>query len=223
MEAGLQIYNTTGNIQIDSKFKNLAIIKKGEVQLLGTDVEWTGGAKTKINVAGTNPLIAIQSTVRMRTRRLKEANGTYSFYFNISQNVAPPKVKYWVFDEPTSVGNSGLQVFDQSGQLVFDSSRGYMKVVGFINRTATFTYFGTSQTYNYLSSSLAIVTCQQASRLEDTGGGQNPETTIYSVTGSTNGKMVTVYDGPEWTVGGVLVSPYTRLQATLLIIDVSGM
>lgn len=223
MEAGLQIFNTTGNVQIDSKFKNLAVIQKGQVQLLGTDVEWTGGAKTKINVNGTNPILALQSTVRLRTRRVKEANGSYSFYFNIAQNVQAPLVKYWIFDEPTSIGNSGMQVFDGSGQLVFDSSRGYMKVVGFINKTATFTYFGTSQTYNYESSSLAIVCCQQASKLEDTGGGQNPETTIYSVTGSTNGKTVTVYDGPEWTIGGVLVSPYTKLQASLLILDVAGM
>lgn len=223
MEAGLQIYNTSGNVQIDSKFKNLAVIQKGEVQLIGTDVEWTGGAKTKITVAGTNPLIAIQSTVRMRTRRLREANGSYSFYFNLSQNVTPPKVKYWIFDEPVSVGTFGLQVFDQSAQLVFDSSREYMKVVGFINRIATFPYFGTTQTYNYTSSSLAIVTCQQASRLTDTGGGQNPETEIYSVTGSVNGNILTVFDGLEWFVGGIRVSPYTRTQSTLLILDVTGM
>lgn len=223
MEAGLQIYNTTGNVQIDSKFKNLAVIQKGEVQLLGTDVEWTSGAKTKITVAGTNPLIAIQSTVRMRTRRLREANGSYSFYFNMSQNVSPPKVKYWIFDEPVSVGNFGLQVFDQASQLVFDSSREYMKVIGFVNWNATFPYFGTSQTYNYTSSSLAIVTCQQASKLEDSGGGQNPETMIYSVTGSVNSSVLTVFDGLEWFVGGIIVSPYTRTQATLLILDVTGM
>lgn len=228
MQAGLQIYNDNNLIQIDSSFSNWSVIKKGTLVLNSSDSEFSSGG-TQLNVAGVNPLIAIQGVNNnrtFRTRRLKQANGTFTFVFHMAQGAwaGPPTIKYWIFDQPTQAGSLGLQVFDQASKLVFDSSREYMRVMGLITQTGTFPYFGLKTTeYTFASNSLAVVSCQQAIKTDEYGSGQGNGYTVYSITARPLGNKVITYDGVEYDLGGGLAYRYARPNSSILVLDVSGM
>lgn len=101
MPAGFQTLNTDANtIQIDQDYRNMFLVSQG-----------VGGT---IPPASNYyyPLLALQ----------QPALGTGAYY--TFGSAVPSNVRWFIFDvaHPWMGGNAGFQVFDASGQLVFDSS-----------------------------------------------------------------------------------------------------
>lgn len=202
-DAGLTVYNNENFLQIDSNFKNYSLVRSRIItdrfQLNFESNEYGGGGNTPIvTVMGSNPIIAIHCNYGTRTFRVKNPNGSFSFYIMLSEPsgiTIPFRLVYYVFDTVTTyTGGFGLQVFDELGVPVFDSSRLYLKPVGQIQDVATpWASFGPSawiswtRTYPIQVTKPGLVTCLQAVKMELQISGSPPEiiteTGIFVVTG----------------------------------------
>ncbi|MDR5825780.1 hypothetical protein [Caballeronia sp. LZ043] len=128
---GLQVFNSSGNVQIDSTFKNLGLREKGTVVSGGSPSGGTGWYLATLTVsAGISPLIAWRSSGKCYLRYSTVSGSSITYYFHCQG--AGVSVQYWIFDDlatATLSGNYGLQVFNSAGGLVFDSRTKYMRVV----------------------------------------------------------------------------------------------
>ena len=124
MPTGLQITNSTGVLQIDETFRNLALRQKGTI-----------AAATNLVISGlTSPILAFRPVTGNGTGFTKITdNGTGTFTWTAS--VRSSAANYWLFDVPlASAETVGLRVYDASSNLAFDSGQKYMKpVVGLTN------------------------------------------------------------------------------------------
>lgn len=132
MPAGLQVYGSHGVFQIDGTFKNLALRAKYSVvttAALGSVGVTANQSKTDIfsHTGITNPVVAVRCTTQGAT--LYWLSGSQ---FQIACNGAVgTAIDIYVFGDPIpSVGGKYLQVYNASGELVFDAGQKYMRVVG---------------------------------------------------------------------------------------------
>lgn len=143
MAAGLQIFNDNGFIQIDGDMLNMEMTAKGVVSIAGSNPEYNGRVSTMdISVSGENPIIAVASGGFCCAYLYQRSGSTFTFrIYNGDYNTQ--NVEYYIFDNSANAGgNSGFQVFNSAGRLVFDSNKKYMRVLD------TFS-FDTSDTSKY--------------------------------------------------------------------------
>ncbi|AWH15459.1 hypothetical protein [Pseudomonas phage 98PfluR60PP] len=121
--AGMQIFlDAGGDVQIDDRYFNLAFVSKTVLSLGSPSGSGPSGYMT---VSGlTMPMVAFTGGPAA-LHSMSSSNGTFKINF-ISQY--PVTITVYLFDVPTSSGISGCQVFNDNGELTFDSSRKYMKV-----------------------------------------------------------------------------------------------
>lgn len=237
-DAGLQIWNSDGFLQIDGAFSNYAMIQKGTIQLNNANVDWDDHPSQPpaliIVPNGKNPLLALKPKSNMRIQRWK--TGT-TWYFKLLRDgdiwnpEGIPAVPYYVFDEaptePTQHGY-GLQVWNEQGQIVFDSMFNYMRIIDVINQYGVFAYVGWSMTpYTYSGKEIAVVTCQQGYKVEQDGGSPAGQAlslkTLSPVIRPNQPDTVQMYDGAGIYLDGAYASNWTQPLTTVLVIDVSGM
>lgn len=141
MPAGLQVYNSDGVFQIDGEFKNLCLRSKVTVTCNvatsnGTNNNYASAAQNYSGI--TNLVIALRSSATCMVYWVSATQ------FVIISDTNGASVTVYLFgDPPAASGTSGLQVYNATGQLVFDSDRQYMRVAGFQIMSAHFA------TYNY--------------------------------------------------------------------------
>jgi hypothetical protein len=130
MGAGLQIFNDSGFIQIDGDMLNMEMVAKGAVTIGGTNSGQNGNVSTvDISVAGENPVIAIASPGFCCAYLYSRSGSTFTFRI-FNGEAGAQNVEYFIFDNSGgSAGNSGFQVFNAAGRLVFDSNKKYMRVL----------------------------------------------------------------------------------------------
>lgn len=126
MPAGLQIINDNGVVQIDENYKNLEF--KGKYDVYIPDYNQTG----YLNTPGyASEVVAIGDTGDDNVMLWSKtgAPGGYEYQLRKTNN-GPRTIPVYVFGEPAAPAASGvgLQVFNGSGQLTYDSQRKYMKV-----------------------------------------------------------------------------------------------
>lgn len=124
MNAGLQIYlNNGGEVQIDDNFFNLAFKSKHQVPCT-----WTWGRPSgSLTVQGTFPVVAFRGSQYASLHSIVQSGNTFTFNFQVPANASTTLTVY-VFDIPTTSGTFGLQTFDSTGKLTFDSLTPYMKI-----------------------------------------------------------------------------------------------
>lgn len=136
MDAGLEVFGATGSYQIDSKYKNPALLRKGA----GATVEVSPGEVTISYLPiplGPNEFLAWRSTIDSVFAQRDATNGY------IYVRTAPGHtVEWWVFGYPTSLSTFGLQVFNADGERVFDSSEKPLRVIGSQSETVESYMFG---------------------------------------------------------------------------------
>ncbi|MCU8044339.1 MULTISPECIES: hypothetical protein [unclassified Shewanella] len=133
MAVGLRVRNNNNIIQIDNTYKNLGLLTKGNVTTVrNTNYYGTVSVGTVI-VSGNNPQIALipkETAPAAVYQRVKSGN---TFTFTIF-SIAPDTIPYYIFDYSVA-GTVGpkLKMRDASGNLFFDSSRNYLKIVGMMD------------------------------------------------------------------------------------------
>lgn len=130
MPAGFEAWGDHGYQQIDGNYRNLRLFDHG---ICSCDQASTSGAGIyigAITVTRSAPVVAFRCSVYCVPQQVDLGNGSFSYRF-LTKGAA--LVEYFVFspDAPVTPGNSGLQVFNPAGQLVFDSSDKAMKVLDF--------------------------------------------------------------------------------------------
>ena len=122
MAAGIQVKGDHGVIQIDADYRNLVFISKH------TFTTTTGGliadsSYGSISFTGrTTPVIAIRST--MATTVMAATIGSTSTFYIIAKGPVGQTFTVYLYDvpPPPSAHGVGLQVFDASGNIAFDSN-----------------------------------------------------------------------------------------------------
>lgn len=138
MPAGLTVFLDSGAVQIDDNFVNQGLTGKYQVTidaLLNAGRFWTVRHGT-LQITGTNPTVAIQSSVRCCVKACEVSGSTFTYSF-IAETVTT--ITVYVFDSPSAISNFGLQTFKANGDLCFDSGRKYMRVV----KDVSFDNYGT--------------------------------------------------------------------------------
>ena len=136
MGAGIEVRNNTGNLVIDSTFKNLVYITKGSVAT-GTAVDTFSWQSVNLNGLSGYPLVAVQSTAGAWATVRSYSNGA-SVVDIVAHGPVNTQVNYYVFALPTvrPTDNGGLEIYDATGALVFSGGYDYMKVMGRIDDDA---------------------------------------------------------------------------------------
>lgn len=130
MPTGLQVINDYGTVQIDENYRNLFLRTSG-----------TGGVPSASG-SMTSPLLAMQSAGLSCGFGLTDGNGI------VYQTNSAGSFKWWIWDViANSSGNYGFQVFNASGQMVFDALQKPMRIVGHHLFTAETQWSNQSFTY----------------------------------------------------------------------------
>ena len=122
MTTGMQIFLDDGtDVQIDDKFFNLALSGKYQVSCSPS----FGGPSGSLTISGKSPIVAFSGGYA-GVHSISQSGSNFTFYFTVASAVT---LTVYVFDVPTSIGNFGLQIFNDDEELTFDSSRLYLKIV----------------------------------------------------------------------------------------------
>lgn len=126
--AGLIIYNNTGNLVIDSDYKNLCMRGKGSINTT-TLVGSCSGVSFQISGLSATPLVVVSSTLGATAHVSAFAAGVATVEI-LCGGAVGSTVQYWVFDEPgVAVAPQYLAVYNAAGQCVFNAAEKYMRVV----------------------------------------------------------------------------------------------
>ena len=138
MPAGFQVIGSAGNVQIDGNNINLGLIAKGTVTIPAAGSITSANVSAiqmapQIVVTGSTPILCIAPKIVSATIARVQQNGTtFSYTIAGSASANGETFNWYLFDKMslTSQGNSGLQVFNGSGQIVFNSNSSPMRIAG---------------------------------------------------------------------------------------------
>jgi hypothetical protein len=141
MPAGFQVFTHDGNVlQIDDESIVYSLRRSGKVicsqNIFGLD-DYVG----MLDITGyNNPIAAIQSSTACAAEIVRPKGEFLPYgssgrtYLKLTCNSANAQIQYYVFDQWTAPrGNSGVEVFDSSGNVIFHSDWHLMDVVDFLN------------------------------------------------------------------------------------------
>jgi len=127
MTSGLQIFNANGEIQIDSNLVNFAFIQKGSVTIpAGGYINSFPAAQIVVN--GVTPILCLRPLYSFAgVVNTKIINGQYSYLIN---GTGGETFNWYLFDKNPMTGNNnaGIQVFNQQGEMTFNSDRHPMRM-----------------------------------------------------------------------------------------------
>jgi len=118
MISGFQSISDNGNFQVDSTFKNLAMVRKGTL----TTQQYTNGATTNTRPTRAALSLADGEIVAFSCSVFCAVGarvGTTLYLY--ADSPAGAVIEYWIFRPGFTVGNFGLQVFNEVGDITFDS------------------------------------------------------------------------------------------------------
>lgn len=159
MPEGLQVFNDYGFIQIDANYLNLELKRRGTFNLNGSNTANGGSVSSgvQIDFVGESPVIAIRSSTFCCAYPLGRNGNTFNFYIYNGDNQACSG-EYFIFDNSSgdSASNSGFQVYNPQGRLVFDAGKYYLRVLDFweVNDNP-----GESINRDYPGKTVAVVMC----------------------------------------------------------------
>ena len=128
MSSGLQIFNASGNIQIDSSLVNFVLTAKGTVTIpAGGYINTFPAAQIVIN--GFTPILCLRPLYSFAAVvNTKIINGQHSYLIN---GTGGETFSWYLFDKNPMTGNnnSGIQVFNGAGEMTFSSDRYPMRIM----------------------------------------------------------------------------------------------
>ncbi|MHC5347475.1 hypothetical protein [Metapseudomonas furukawaii] len=140
MVAGIQVFGDAGNVQITDQFVSMNFLETRTVQIVNS-LSYSPARWGEVTVAGDNPIAVLGSTggaAVVQYKRTNLGNGQWRFTFAAGFAVS---VKMFFFERSKSIpagNNFGLQLFNASGELCFDSATPVMSVRA-VHQTTTST------------------------------------------------------------------------------------
>lgn len=131
MTAGISLLATTGNVSIDSDTPNLCFISATNITSSNYRSGYYGNIYlASVTYSGVNPVVAVHSPNGLAGVAWIDNNGGGSYTAHVFTGFSALNVTIYVFDQTpaTPSGNSGLQIFNSAGTLIFDSGRKYMNI-----------------------------------------------------------------------------------------------
>ncbi|WP_244912208.1 hypothetical protein [Burkholderia aenigmatica] len=140
MTAGFQAFTDTGMYQIDGRTPNYQMVQSisadsavGALDLAVNDVgrpftiNLPNVTFTVSSIAGPMYGVLASDNVGITLWSAKKNGNVYALTFVTER---PCNVRFFLFDKvPVTGGNFGLQVFDEGGRLIADSSRPFLRVL----------------------------------------------------------------------------------------------
>lgn len=187
MPSGLTVYTSSGQLQIDDRFSNLVLAASGQVDVRNDNRDYVD-----LTLGATKPLLAFVPSSNSgggMTMDCPTKVGTDLWRFRFRPKIAfgvTDEFDWFLFDDVSAVeepsGNVGLQVFNGSGVVTFDSRHRYMRVADSISYKITDYSGGDVPAVNwtrsltsgrrYASAPLSVARHQESSySLEDNGLG----------------------------------------------------
>lgn len=123
--AGLTVFNDNNILQIDDDYLNLALVLTVQLSF-SQQYERVYSATVTVSGDSLVPVVGASSIFVSLLSLVVNADGTTRFTF-IATSTGTANVSF--FGIPTGEGALGLQTFDESGRLTYDSSRPYLDVV----------------------------------------------------------------------------------------------
>lgn len=144
MPAGFQLFGEDEVVWADTNLMPIGLIKSGPLV----------NGQNLITVPGKNPTIffttdksilyedqlsprIVKSLVRLKSISQSGGNFTFNVQCSLNNQSNPDplnKASYWIFDSapPLGGGNFGLQVFDASGLIIFNSNNPPVRITAFL-------------------------------------------------------------------------------------------
>jgi hypothetical protein len=211
-DAGLQIINDSGSVQIDQTYRNLCLRQKGTLTTTA-NLPAGGSSYGSFNVTGlTTPIIAIGGSAQATVQTYWDsANARHSFLISTQGGIGT-SVPYYIFDVPAELGSAyGFQVRDSTNKLIFDALQQPLRVRGFyVNQSANVSNLTSGRTYAVAHTVVGF----RAVTVE------NLFLHMYTTAATTNG-----FNMGQLNYSTIPASPTQTIirLATLLAIDVTGL
>ncbi len=228
MPVGFQSIGDSGTVQIDSDFKNYTLASSGTLTLSSANaVKSIWGAM--LTVTGVAPIVAF-NRLRLFVYRVQQSGNSWTYHFvglTSPELTNPATFNYYVFDVgySGSGNNVGLQLFDTTGNLTFDSNATqFPNVVGTRSELPT----GSNVTLTFpTGSNIAVVQAQMGWY---TSGGAGPgwvDQWVMWVQAQGNSVVLNKRVWFTTTTSGVAETPfstfYKNIPSIFLFIDVSSL
>ncbi|SEJ85304.1 hypothetical protein [Achromobacter sp. NFACC18-2] len=145
MPGGLEVYGDSGQVQIDGSTAHITLLRKGTV-VSGTTTPTGYGTSFARIAVNAGEILAF----RPAPGQYANLYGRYNGVVSLIVTGLGTAVDYWVFSPHQASGlNYGLQVFNESGGLIYDTGRPVMNVVG--------EHGGTGGPVAWAASSVAVI------------------------------------------------------------------
>lgn len=145
MVAGLQVISDSNTLQIDENYSNLRVVHQGTLNVIVRNTVLNDpNPGASLTVIGDFPMLFFgantSDTAFMVASRTRSGNRWTFTVYAASQTLTDgsvASVPYYIFDSMpvTSPGTFGLQVYNDNGTLVFDSSNKYLRISGVFQPT----------------------------------------------------------------------------------------
>lgn len=228
MSNGIRITNpSTGHIQIDGTYYNLALREKGTYRVADNPYSGPNSGSVTLDMSSEG-VLAIRSDLVaiIKDEYLGSGKRRFTFY---SPAYDRPTVTYYVFDRPqygiSDGASHGIIVRNSSGGITFDSRLRYMNVIRVDNNVTVDSDISVSG----YGTNFAVVLGGSPKRLQISslvgGGGPYPQyfnnSIIYGIeTGSSKYKMSPIQDQYPASNSATAIS-YRSGQISNMLIDIS--
>lgn len=131
MPAGFQSINDSGTVQIDDTYTSMNLVAAPTVTISGAGPgsAYPGSYWGEVTIYSPNPSLFIGNTSGYYVATISRVNvGTNAWTYKFVANAAI-SIRVFAFDTAQwTSGNCGMQVFNASGVLTFDSSSPFMRM-----------------------------------------------------------------------------------------------
>jgi hypothetical protein len=157
MAAGLQVFNDSNIIQIDSTYQNYRVYSSGTATTTSLHPSFGGEGWYGMDFTANRPnsMLAVRSGVEFISLAGRDGNGNIVHTLLTKGSAS---FEYWLFDdgEPGNPGY-GFEVFNEQGRKVFSAAERYLKVLNFTS--APMTLNQAAQSVNTPGYTPAVIHC----------------------------------------------------------------
>lgn len=219
MTAGIQIFNSSNIVQVDENYRNFLLVASGQFTASIANINsnawwlqfqyiWTKLTSQAIMAVRTTTYPGLNLNIGSYRDGLKVCN------FSFRTDQPPIPFQFYIYDNvPANNSNLGMQVFNASGQLVYDAQDYPLKVV-----TAIDSEFG-GLTYNGAHANLAYAS-SGGGYWFDCDGSDTEEVRCY--THWSGNTLVPNFLENIRDAGGDPLGQYGRADQSGIIVDVTN-